>query len=387
MSRFTNTSLGDLNVKQPGYVFDYPPQGLHSMKSFLILLAAGVCIALAGCSYPDYQRPVLRNYAADLLPSPPRPATEEQSGAERTRKLAEALTRWQKAAGKEKPEEYVVGPGDVLSVPVSVPAQVGVRSAAEMPVSEDGNLSLPLIGTVHVAGLSIKEIEAKVATLYADGYYRDPTVTVVVTNYVSKRVLVTGAVASPRVVMLRTNRMCLLEAILQAGGVTDKASQTVRLTRPVPSGESNEARAPAEDLSLSELVAGGEVQRQAWVYPEDMVYVVPLPTQLFFVQGYVRAPGPYPLPADGTPLGMMDAIAFARGLDVDGLAEKAVLLRNAPQGKEVYRVDLTRVAAGDEPDVIIKPGDTIIVGTSWGHRVVSGILHAIGLRSLAPPTY
>ena len=81
---------------------------------------------------------------------------------------------------------------------------------------------------------------------------------------------------------------------------------------------------------------------------------------------------------------MMEAIAYARGLAGAARAENTYLIRDTADGKKRYRVDLTRVAAGKDPDVVVRPNDRIIVGTSWPRRFADGLLHILGLRSLAP---
>ncbi len=81
---------------------------------------------------------------------------------------------------------------------------------------------------------------------------------------------------------------------------------------------------------------------------------------------------------------MMDAVAHARGLTPSGHAQKVYLLRSTDEGNRRYRVDLTRVAAAKERDIVLQPGDTIIVSTSWSRRILDGILNGIGLRGLAP---
>ena len=45
---------------------------------------------------------------------------------------------------------------------------------------------------------------------------------------------------------------------------------------------------------------------------------------------------------------------------------------------------MTRVASAEDPDIPVQPDDVIIVSTSWSKRTLNGILHSLGLRSLAP---
>jgi len=371
------------------------------MRTWTVSLVLALAVIAAGCSYPDMQRPPVRNYAADLFANPPRPPAR---GAQDTRVegLTKALEAWRQWS-EESEGEYVVGPGDVLRVSVFVPTQEVARATVEAPVSEEGDVSLPLVGRVHVAELTSGQIERTLSALYADGYYRDPVVTVAVVAYGSKRVLVTGAVSAPGTLVLRKNRISLLEALLEAGGPTAQAGDVVRVipaTRseePAPDAgadtateektESSGGGAEPVEVRISALMATGGREGNLWIGPGDIINVPEAATDYFYVLGYVRAPGAYPLPADGTPIGMLEAIAFARGLDSSGHGDKVRLVRQGPQGSKLYPVDLTRVAAAKEDDIIIQPGDVIIVRTGWGRRTIDGILHSLGLRSLAPATY
>ena len=127
------------------------------------------------------------------------------------------------------------------------------------------------------------------------------------------------------------------------------------------------------------------LQRELWVHPGDVVYVIPLQVtdRTFAVLGYVRSPGIYSMPIDA-PVTMMEAVAQARGLEDSARAEKTYLLRRTGRGDEVHRVDLLKVAAAQEEDIVLQHGDIVIVSTSWGRRTVDGILRVLGLRSLAP---
>lgn len=352
-------------------------------------LTLAALIVLAGCSsYEDFQRPVVRNYAADLFRSSRRPPEGRTAQAERAERLTEALARWREARGKQR-QAYAVGPSDVLRVSIFVPAQPEGNSSFELPVGEDGDIKLPLLGDVDVSGFTTKQIEEKLTTLYGDGYYRGPVVTVIVSEYGSKQILVAGGgVVEPGIVTLHSNRIRLLEAILQAGGLTQTAGDIARLTKAPAPGESSRTSLETVEIDLEELIAGGHMEQNVWVYPGDVVFVASGRTRFFYVLGFVRAPGAYPLPGDGTTISMMDAIAFARGLTAAARADKTYLLRKTREGQRTYQVDLTRVATAKEPDIVLQADDTVIVGTSWGRRTLDGVLHAVGLGRLLPaPAY
>ena len=396
-------------------------------KAFPLLMTV-LLVAFAGCSYQDFRRPPLRNYAADLRYKPLRPAEGAAPEIERV-DLAEALARWRQMEGPVE-ETYAVGPGDVLRVSLFGQGQVGGNVVMEVPVTETGRISCPLVGEVQVAGLDTARIKQKLTELYSDGYYRTPLVTVVVSEYRSKQFFLAGAVARPGVITLRANRIRLLEALLLAGGLTQEASGVALVTRSGPQGqptnegprqaasresvqteedepvqttdeesvqgegvESTQAEAEEPGLEAIQvdlrglLMERSDIAYDLWIQPGDTVYVPQAARPgYFYIFGFVNAPGAFQLPPD-EPIGIIDAIGFARGLSGSARSEYTYLRRTTPGGQEVRRVDLTKVAAGKEPDVLVLRGDTIIVGTSWPIRVLDGILRAIGLGRFVPSSY
>jgi len=194
-------------------------RGLGRARRLATLLAT-VCagVSLCGCSYQDMQRPLVRNYLREAFPHhrqrpPELPLARVESASE----LAEALRRWQHLAGAQA-AAYAVGPGDVLRVTLFVGEAPEETLQLELRVSEQGTVRCPLLGEVAVGGLTSAQCEEKLTRLYADGYYRAPTVSVSVSEYNSRRIFVSGQVAKPGPVALRSGRTTLLEALLEAGG-------------------------------------------------------------------------------------------------------------------------------------------------------------------------
>ncbi len=350
-------------------------------------LAVVLLAVLTACSYQDFRRPVVRNYASDLFYKPQRPVQDVEAQVRGREELALALARWRQTVGPAR-EPYTVGAGDVLAVCVFAGGHAQPDIVAELPVSLAGQIGCPLLGRVQVAGLSTTEIEEKLARLHAQGFYRDPSVSVTLSRYGSKRILVTGTVGSPGLFTLEANRTTLLEVVQKAGGLAERAGDTAVVSRVVPpsGSEGNEATPQTLTVDLKGLIERSDMAENIWIYPGDRVHVSYAAEKYFYVLGYVRAPGAYILPEDGS-LRVMDGIAWARGLSQAGHPERVYLLRSTAEEEVSYRIDLTRVAAAKERDIIVQPGDRIIVRTSWSRRTIDGILRAVGLRTLAPAAY
>ncbi len=113
--------------------------------------------------------------------------------------------------------DYRIGAQDLLSISV-----FGVQELSkDVRVNSNGQISLPLIGGMMAGGRTIPELEADLATKYADGYLQKPQVSVFVKEFTSQRVTLEGAVTKPGIYPI-TGKTSLLQAIAMAGGVDDK---------------------------------------------------------------------------------------------------------------------------------------------------------------------
>ena len=111
--------------------------------------------------------------------------------------------------------EYRISQQDILQISVF---QVNDLNSA-VQVSQDGSITLPLIGKVQVAGRTIYETEQIIAGKLRQKYLQSPQVSVSVKTY-GKRLTISGAVGSPKV-LADDGNTTLSQAIANAGGVSD----------------------------------------------------------------------------------------------------------------------------------------------------------------------
>ncbi len=351
------------------------------MHRVLVLIGAGVLVA--GCSYVDFERPVARNYLNDLAEmwsDPERPPPQAGKEVPSSAALGVAFARWRQSVGTDR-AEYRIDAGDVVKVTVLVRPRNVEDFGLALAVSPDG-ISLPLLGKVQVAGLSASQAAEKLTKLYGKEYYRDPVVIVAVSEFGSKRVVVTGAVVKPGTITLRTNETTLIEALLFAGGLKEPAGDKVLISRAV-AGASDTPQLQTITVNLERLVKSFDMVENVAILPGDAVHVVPARMKAFSVLGFVSRPGCYELTDDGS-VGVLDAIARAGGLTSPARSEKTYLMRKTPQGRKRYPVDLPAIVAGKTHDIPIQSGDVIIVRTSSPVRLLGGLLQAVGLKGFMP---
>jgi polysaccharide biosynthesis/export protein len=117
-------------------------------------------------------------------------------------------------------EDYRIGEGDVLQINVLGEPTASVGSAV---VRTDGKISMPLIKEIAVAGLTPTEVE-KIITEQLSKMIRVPDVTVIVAQSNSQRIFMVGAVKKEGPLHY-TYRMTVMQAISEAGGLTDYAKR------------------------------------------------------------------------------------------------------------------------------------------------------------------
>jgi polysaccharide biosynthesis/export protein len=118
-------------------------------------------------------------------------------------------------------EDYRIGTQDLLEVQV-----LGVQDLhREARVNAKGMIGLPLIGAVHVAGLTTAEAETLIAGMYRKDYLQNPEVSVFVKEFTRQSITLEGAVGKPGIYPLK-GPTTLMQAIANAGGQGQLADLT-----------------------------------------------------------------------------------------------------------------------------------------------------------------
>ena len=157
--------------------------------------------------------------------------------------------------------ERIIDPNHELMVQGNQNQQY--REKPEFLVLDDGQVKLPMIGYVHLAGNTLEKAEKDLEKLYAK-YYKEPYVQI---RYLNKRVIVLGATGG-QVIPLENESISLIEVIALAGGLEEGAkAQNIRLIR----GDLHHPEVFLVDLSTID----GMRKSMLDVRPGDIVYIEP----------------------------------------------------------------------------------------------------------------
>jgi polysaccharide biosynthesis/export protein len=243
---------------------------------------------------------------------------------------------------------YVIGPQDVLAI--NVFGQAGLTG--KFSVEADGTFSFPLVGRVKAAGLTLREFEQELKKQLADGFFKNPQVSVAVEQYRSQRVFVVGEVRQPGPVPL-TGGMTLIEALARAGSTMPSSSGEVVVVRqkdkkPITGPTLPDEKEASEVIRVSiRNLESGELSRNVELQDGDTIFVPR--AESIYVFGQVKNPGSYLIQKDTT---VLQALSLAGGVTENAAMNRIRIVRLVDDKRTEMRVS--------ERD-IVKPGDTVVV--------------------------
>lgn len=160
-----------------------------------------------------------------------------------------------------------LGPGDKLQLVVFY----GSKSiTAAYTLDSSGTISVQFVGAIAVGGKNVEQVRAEIQTRLADGYLKDPIVSLTVTEINSLTLSVSGMVAKAGPIKF-SKGMTITEAIAQAGGFTSLARKNlVKVVRLVNNAKQT-YKLPVERIAEGErpnftMMPGDEVfvPERAW---------------------------------------------------------------------------------------------------------------------------
>lgn len=296
------------------------------------------------------------------------------------------------------PANYVLGPDDQISLVVPGLEDVYPRSSGGAEkmfrVDASGDVTLPLIGRIHAAGLSTVALEQE-AQFRLKPVLKDPQVVVTIASFGSQPVSVLGAVKNPGIVQLQ-GRKSLFEVLSMAGGLQPEAGYLVQVTRPLKSGTIPLATSRADpnaqvtvaSIRLKKIINVPNASENIEILAGDTISVPK--AGIVYVVGSVTKPGGYPL-GESESLSALQVISLAEGLQGTASPSKARILRTVPGSpkRTEIPVNLNRLMDGRMSDLQLQADDILFVPGSKakkaGLRTIDAIVSAAGYATMRIP--
>ena len=197
--------------------------------------------------------------------------------------------------------------------------------SGQLRVDSKGSIELPLGGTIKVNGLTAAEAGAVIAArLKEAGILLDPHVTVLILEYQSQGVTITGEVHSPGVYPLLGNRT-VLDMIATAGGLNENAGKIASVFH---RGNPESVRQVKLDVSVQ--TPGSIAESDFELLPGDTISVSR--SGVVYVIGDVGRPGGF-LVEHNDRLTVMQALALAQGANQTASLGGTRLFRNSESGR------------------------------------------------------
>jgi polysaccharide export outer membrane protein len=235
---------------------------------------------------------------------------------------------------------YRIGPRDLVEVRVFETQELN----GSLRVSEDGDVTLPLVGNVRIAGLTEGEAAQRIKGILEEKVLQRASVSVQVQEYRSKPISVIGAVRQPGNLAF-AGRWTLLEALTAAGGLSDAHGSVIHVLRRAENGLADQV-----SIRTDELLVRADPRVNIPIFPGDLINVPGEIEVTVFCLGEVERPGPVAFKSSQR-ISLLTAIALKR-TDANGKTTE-------------IPVDYKQILAGKAPDVELQPGDVIVIKESF----------------------
>lgn len=262
-------------------------------------------------------------------------------------------------------EDYVIGGGDLIELTIFEAPDLNT----ETRVSARGSVTLPLLSTVRIAGLSVREAERHVEELYQEKYLQDPHITIFVKEQFGSKITMMGALKKPGTYDFYAS-MNLMDVLAMAEGLSDTAGRTVQIRRKPESSED----ANSLVIDLDQMVKDGREDLNVGIKGGDVIYVPEAGS--VYVDGAVRKAGSYPIRKE---MSVREAIVAAGGLQSFADAKNVKLIRYVGKGRrEVAKLSLAELQSGETRELKVHDRDVIFVESSAIGTFVQGLRLTLG---------
>ncbi len=345
------------------------------------VFCALVITTLAGCSRQDLGRTRTKR-SVDLPQGIPSANPDRVSNVDR-----DILIRRFQSVPHLQHDDYRIGPGDTLEISIPALERPDKNSIVRLKLTDNGTINLPLAGKLQCAGLTTDQCRIAIKSAYSKKFLKNPDVAVTVSEYNSVSVIVTGAVEDPDRYVLKQNRTTLFELLARANGLADNHGSRVYVIRKsaAQAGTPSEAAPQLISIKLSDLMNTSDLKSNIVILNNDIITVPPKTQQYIYVLGYVNRPGSFNLQDDQV-VDTTRAMALAGGLTASARGENSYIVRETDRGQSVEPCNLKDISLGKTAPVYMKPGDTLVVGSSFLARLAEFIKPSVSAGLNIAPT-
>jgi len=241
-----------------------------------------------------------------------------------------------------------IGPGDLIDLSVyQVPELI-----LKVRVDLNGVVSLPLIGDLRLAGLTVRDAQLLIAReLIERQLVKKPEVSLFIEEFATQGITVYGEVNTPGIYPLMGPHK-LYDAISAAGGLTLKAGRTVTILH-----AGRRDREEVIDLS------GGKTleQTNVTIFPGDTIIVSK--AGVVYVLGEVNKPGAF-LMENNTSISLMKSIALAGSTTKVASLKHVIIIRKSSEGTVEIEVSLDKIYHAKASDLQLHAEDIVFVPLS-----------------------
>ena len=264
-------------------------------------------------------------------------------------------------SGFESEAAGPIGAGDLIDMSVFDTPEL----SGKLRVNNSGNIFLPLVGSIHVQGLTAQETQDLISQRFIAGaFLKDPQVTVFISEYATQGVSVVGEVSKPGTYPAFGSHR-LLDYISAAGGLTPLAGTTITVTHPGTFDETRRFKLIARAVP--------DPQNNPEILPGDTIFVEK--TGLVYVVGDVVHPGGFPMDHDEH-LTILQLVALAQGANYTAAKGSVRLIRTTAGGRQEIRIDLKKIMASKAEDKELQDNDILLVPTSMPRSALKAVATA-----------
>ena len=280
---------------------------------------------------------------------------------------------------------YVLGANDQIQIRAPEAEEIDQKP---FRIDGDGNINLPLLGRMHVAGMSLQELEVDLVKRLRE-YVREPQVFISVVQFRSEPVFFVGLFARPGIYNLQGTRN-LTEMLSNVGGTAPGASRHITITRheeygpiPLPTAVVDpEKKVSTVEISLGSLRQNINPAENILLQPYDVVSVGR--AELVYMNGDLSKVGGIEL-GERDSISILQALSQSGGMTANAKKNKVRILRPVLGTNRRYKIeiDVSELYEGKGLDVPLLPNDVVYVP----HSIERQFFERLGATALSMLPY